>query len=273
MHRSRSMYALSALLVAAACGQAKTDNAPKKPLAQKADKLEIAKPKQTAAAHDYTIETKTANVGFMMEAPVEKIRGKVPGSATTGELTIDLTDVRKSAGLVHVDLSGLELFQRKAEDGKFGEETKNDMQNEHARAWLEIDDSAPAEQRKKNALVEFSLTRVLSASANNVLEMTGPERKILIEAEGDFLLHQRKSRKKVKLEATFAFAGDVPQSVHVKTVEPLGVDLAEHDVRPRTAFGKLAQKTLSAMSEKVAQVAEIELEFTAQRKGKTLAAK
>lgn len=274
MQSPRSMLALSLLLLTGACGQGSSADAPaKKPLAQKAEKLEIKKPKQTSAAHDFAIASDQTNVGFLMEAPVEKIRGKVPTAATTGELTIDLMDIRKSAGLVHVDLTELELFQRKAEDnGEFGEEVKNDMQNEHARAWLEIDGSAPDDQRKKNALVEFSLTRVISTSADNVLEMKGDERKVLIEAEGDFLLHQRKSKKTVKLEATFAFKGDVPQSVHVKTVEPLGVDLAEHDVRPRTAFATLAQKTLSALSDKVAQVAEIELEFAATRKGDTVAA-
>ncbi|MEE9383550.1 MAG: hypothetical protein V3V08_09070 [Nannocystaceae bacterium] len=268
--RTHSLLLLSALLLAPACGASSSPAAPAKPLAQKAKTLKIEQPK-TLVAQNFTIKSRSTRVEFTMNAPVEKIRGKIPKEATTGELKIDLTDITKSTGLLHIDLTQLELFQRKSENGMFGEEVKNDTQNAHARTWLEIDESTPAIERKQNALVEFALRRVPTASHKNVLAMTGQERKITFEAQGDFLLHQRKSPKTVKLEATFRFDGDTPVSVHVRSIEPFAVDLAEHDVRPRTAFGKLAQKTLSAMSEKVAQVAEISVDFTADHRGPIVA--
>jgi hypothetical protein len=138
---------------------------------------------------------------------------------------------------VHVDLRELELFQRKADaEGKpFGEETKNETQNQHAREWLEIGADAPADALKKNALIEFSLREIKDLSATDLGKLKGAERKVTFTAIGEFLLHQRKASKSVQLEATFAYAGDatLPPRVHVKSLEPLEIGLDEYDVHPR----------------------------------------
>jgi hypothetical protein len=84
--------------------------------------------------------------------------------------------------------------------------------------------------------------------------------------EGELRLHQRKTRKTVKVEAVFRYAKDTLSSVSIKTSEPMLVGLEEHDVRPRELFGKLAQKTLSDMGRKVAKEAPIEIELTAKAK-------
>lgn len=253
----------SAALVAAllsACGGGEPV-----PLAVKAEKLEVVAPKAPEVVH-LVIDPSTTQLGFDMEAPIEKIRGRVPASATTGELWIDPADLGKSRGLVHVDLTALELFQRTAsEDGQpFGEETKNPTQNEHARVWLEISPDTPPEELQKNVRVEFALTGVGEPSARDLTKMTGPERQVTFVATGDFLLHQRKAAKSVKLAATFRYDGDALREVHVKSVEPLQIGLDEYDVRPRSAFSKLAAKTLEQMAPKVAKSAEVHLEFTAK---------
>ncbi len=253
----RSLFITLALL--AACG-----GEPVK-LAEKAEKLEIEAPK-SKGSQKFAVDSATSKLSFDMEAPIEKIRGKVPASALTGELFVDLTDITKTTGLVHVDISELELFQRVApEPGKeFGEEKKEPKQNEHARAWLEIGPDTPADQLAKNKLIEFSLTSIKDASATDVTKLTGAERKVTFTASGEFLLHQRKAPKSVKLEATFKFSGDQATEVAVKSLEPLAIGLDEYDVRPREGFGKLAQKTLSALSPKVAKEAAVGLEFTAK---------
>lgn len=234
-------------------------------LAEKAEKLELEAPK-SKGAQKFVVDPTNGKLGFDMEAPIEKIRGKVPPSALTGELFVDLADITKTTGLVHVDIRELELFQRVApEEGKeFGEEKKEPKQNEHARAWLEIGPDTPPEQLAKNTLIEFSLSGVKDASATDVTKLTGAERKVTFTATGEFLLHQRKATKSVKLEATFKFAGDQATEVAVKSLEPLAIGLDEYDVRPREGFGKLAQKTLSALSPKVAKEADVSLEFTAK---------
>ncbi len=234
-------------------------------LAEKAEKLEVAAPKAPEVVK-MTIDSASSKLGFDMDAPIEKIRGKVPPAAMTGEVFVDPVDLSKSRGLVHLDLTELELFQRTApEPGKeFGEEVKNDTQNEHARQWLEISPDTPPEDMKKNARIEFALSSLSDISANDVTKLTGPERKVTLTATGDFLLHQRKSPKSVKLEVTFRYDGDKLKEIHVKNLAPLSIGLEEYDVRPREGFGKLAQKTLEILSPKVAKSADINLEFTAK---------
>lgn len=248
-----------AVVLLAACG-----GEPVK-LAQKAEKLEIEAPKSKGSQR-YAIDPATTRLGFDMEAPIEKIRGKVPASAMTGELFVDPSDITRTTGLVHVDISELELFQRAApaEGQPFGEEKKEPKQNEHARQWLEISPDTPPEQLAKNTKIEFSLAQITDASATDLTKLTGAERKVTFTATGEFLLHQRKATKSVKLEATFKFAGDQAQEVTVKSLEPLQIGLDEYDVRPREGFGKLAAKTLAALSPKVAKFAEVSIEFTAK---------
>jgi len=52
----------------------------------------------------------------------------------------------------------------------------------------------------------------------------------------------------------------------VRTTEPLDAGLEEYDVRPREAFGKLAQRTLDALGTKVAKSAPLQVEFTARKR-------
>src|SRR5262249_35591599 len=85
-------------------------------------------------------------------------------------------------------------------------------------------------------------------------KMPGADRKVTLKATGDFLLHGHKTQKTAELEATFHYDGDKLASVAVKTSKPFAVGLAEHEVQPREAFGKLAAKTLDVLAPKVAQV-------------------
>ncbi|MCY0985625.1 hypothetical protein OV203_00685 [Nannocystis sp. ILAH1] len=235
-------------------------------LAPKAEKLEVKPPPPAPTTVHLAIDGATGKLGFDMEAPIEKIRGKVPASALSGEVWLDPADLAKSRGLVRVDLRDLELYQRTApEAGKeFGEEVKDDTQNQHARQWLEISPDTPAEELAKNTVVEFALTRITDASVTDLSKVTGPERTVTFTASGDFLLHQRKAEKSVKLEAVFRYDGDALREVHVKSVEPLTIGLDEYDVRPRTGFSKLAAKTLEQLSPKVAKEAAVSLEFVAR---------
>lgn len=256
-HR-RAVVAVVAVVTSLVAG---CDDQPAQPLAPTATALAPAV--KAATAQKFTVDPATTQVTFLMDAPEEKIRGVVAKS-TTGVLEIDPHDLTRTTGVVFVDIAGLELFQTKTgEDGKPGTEEKVALQNEHARAWLEIGKDAPEVERAKNAKVEFAIRSIEKVSQKDVTAMQGAERKVTLTATGEVLLHQRKSTKTVDLEATFTFDGDTPKSVRVKTVKPFAVGLAEHDVRPREAFGKLAQKTLDVLAPKVAKEAPIELELTA----------
>jgi len=210
------------------------------------------------------VDRATSKVDFLMEAPEEKIHGRAD-AATTGELDVDFGDLTKSTGAVTVDIGDLVLTQAKVDkDGKIGEEKKVDKQNEHARTWLEISPDTPPDIRAKNRLVRFVIQSVEVAGEKDLARMTGPERKVMLKASGTFQLHGHDTQKTAELEATFRFEGDRPVAVTVKTVKPFAVGLAEHDVKPRDAFGQFAQKTLEKLSPKVNKEAFVGLELTAR---------
>ena len=220
-----------------------------------------------AQAVQLAVDADSSKVSFLMQAPIEKISGDAPG-ALSGELYVSAEDLSKSNGLVKVDLDKLTLYQEKREDEKaaFSERSKNELQNKHARTWLEISSDTPDDVRSANRFAEYRITRIEQPSVANVQSLSGPERKLTATVVGDFRLHGRKAEKRVKVELGFSYQGDKLSAVHVRTLEPLQIGLEEFDVRPREAFGKLAQKTLGALGSKVAQVAPIQIEFSARPK-------
>jgi hypothetical protein len=245
------------------CDDKTSAEKPAATLAPTATALAASKP-ANMEARKLSVDKATSKVDFVMEAPQEKIVGHVAG-ATTGDLQVDFMDVSKSTGLISVDLGAIEVFQAKADkDGKFGEETKVEAQNKHAKTWLEISDDAPADKRKENSLSQFSIKSIEVTGEKDLTKLTGAERKVMLKATGDFLLHGHKTEKVAELAATFRFDGDKPVSVTVKTVKPFAVGLAEYDVKPRDAFGKFALKTLETLSPKVAREALVSLEYTAK---------
>ncbi|WP_437932729.1 hypothetical protein WMF37_37055 [Sorangium sp. So ce291] len=246
----------AASLGAAACEEEKPRLAPA------ATELKAPEVKAPAAA-TFAIDRASSKVELAMDAPREKIRGRIQGAAA-GTLQVDPADVTRTTGLITVDLSTLELFQTAVgDDGKPGEEKKSDLQNEHARTWLEISKDTPDAVREKNEKAQFAIRSISTSGEKDLTKMSGAERTVTVTASGDFLLHQRQSPRTVELIATFRYEGDRLAGLTVRTAKPFAVDLAEHDVRPREAFGKLAQKTLEVLSPKVAKEAVVSLELSA----------
>lgn len=265
---ARRVALAAPLLVTALAASACED----KPSAQAAPESSALAPTKPAVmgSRTFSIEKSSSKLDFLMDAPVEKIRGKL-ADAAVGDLQIDLEDITKSTGLVTIDIDGLEIFQTKADEktGKFGEETKSDLQNEHMRNWLEISKETKEEKRALYRKAQFSIKSIEAAGEKNIMKMSGAERKVAFKAKGDFLLHGRKTEKLTEMEATFKFEGDKPVSVTVKTTQPIPVNLDEHDVRPRDAIGTILQKTLSDLAPKVAKEAPINIEFEARMKAET----
>ncbi|WP_437685162.1 hypothetical protein [Sorangium sp. So ce176] len=81
----------------------------KAPLAPAATELEAPEAKAPAAA-TFAIDKAGSKVELMMDAPKEKTRGRIEGSAE-GTLQVDPSDITRTTGLITVDLSPLELLQ------------------------------------------------------------------------------------------------------------------------------------------------------------------
>jgi len=238
---------------------------PSKPLAPPVQQpLEAAKP-ASEGAKKLTVAPESSSVTWTMNAPLEKIYGDVPGGVS-GEVFVDPTDITKTTGLVHVDLSKLVLFQQKRDDDKkeYGEKKKDDTQNKHARGWLEIDTDAPPDMLKQNQQAELKILSVTANGGADITKLTGDERKIAAVVNADFVLHGRKVQKAVDVEVTFKMNGDAVSEIRVKSLKPMMVGLEEHDVRPREAFGKLAAKGLSALGSKVATAAPVDIDIVAR---------
>lgn len=261
--KRRSQVCGLVLLVtlASACEQK-----PKAELAPTSSALAPAKP-STAAAQMFSVDRGSSKVEFTMDAELEKITGRAP-NALEGELYVDFKDITKSSGLVKLDLDQLSIYQRKRGKGQaeFGEETRNDKQNADLRTWFEIASDAPPEVREKNRWTEFKISKITNPSVSDLSAQPGTERRATATIVGDFRLHGRVKERSAKVEITATYQGDQPLKLHIKTLEPLAVGLEEHDVRPRTAFSQLADKTLDALGTKVAKVAMVSLDFTAAPK-------
>jgi len=240
-------------------------------LAPTASALQAAPAAPSAA--QFSVDSASSKVTFLMDSPLEKIDGDASGGLS-GDLFVDLTDLGKSTALVKVDLQKLVLYQQKRGDEKtaYSERKKSDLQNEHARSWLQIvpQGDVTAQQAEANRWVEFKIDKLEAVSQPNVAAASGNERKLSATATGEFRLHGRKQTKSAKLDIVVNYQGDKAQSIHVKTSEPLNVGLEEFEVNPRDGAGKFVKTLTEALSDnlkgKVAQQAPIVLDFTANAK-------
>lgn len=271
MQRNRTMLAsVAALCATLGCSK---DKAPEHQLAPTASALEAAMPKAPSALA-FEVDPASSSFTFLMDSPLEKIDGDAPRSLQ-GELYIDPTDLAKSTALVKADLKLLTLYQQKRGDekGAYGERKKSDLQNEHARGWLELDakeGEVTAAQAELNRWAELKISKLENLSATDVTKLTGPERKVTADVSGDFRLHGRKATKSAKVELVFKYTGDKLDAVQVKTVQPFVVPLEEFEVHPRDAAGKLVKKLSEAISSnlkgKVASSAPVVVSFVAKAK-------
>jgi hypothetical protein len=227
-----------------------------------------------ATATQFSVDSASSKVTFSMDAPLEKIHGDASGGLS-GELFVDLSELGKSTALVKVDLQKLVLYQQKRGDEQagYGERKKSDLQNEHARNWLQITPRAgevTPEQAEANRWAEFKIDKLEAPSLTNVAAAAGAARKLSATATGDLRLHGRKLTKSAKLELVVHYEGDKARSIHVKTLEPLAIGLEEFEVNPRDDAGKFVKSLTDALSSnlkgKVAQQAPLMLEFRADAK-------
>ena len=173
------------------------------------------------------------------------------------------------------DLKLLTLYQQKRADdkGDYSERKKSDLQNEHARGWLQIeakDGEVTAEQAETNRWAEIKILKLENLSATDVTKLTGAERKVTATVSGDFRLHGRKATKSAKVELDFKYTGDKLDAVEVKTLEPFVVGLDEFEINPRDAAGKFVRSLTDAISSnlkgKVAKDAPVSVSFVAKAK-------
>lgn len=217
---------------------------------------------RSAGERALRIDTAASTITFTMNAARETIRGTLAVSG--GDLQIDPCDWTRATGAIVVDLDRLELVRARADErGTFGPEEKSELQNTHARTWLEISDDTPNELRQKHRFAELGITKIALNAAG---EATAAQRS-LVTVTGTLSLHGKALPKTIDLEVTAGPAGDggAPSTLSVRTVRPFSVGLAEFDILPREAFGRLTTTTLAALAPKVASEALVSVEIRLTR--------
>ena len=250
------------LPVLLACGKKEPDVT----LAPSASGLAPSMAASSSTVVKYSFDPK-GETAIDMPAPDERIKAKT--TAAAGTLDVDLANFSNTRGEVKVDLTTLTTFTFPPEKDK-----DNKAQTEHAHNWLEVGTAAAEDVRQANKWAVFAIRSIDGLSATDASKIApakdgaGEVRTVTLTAHGEILVHGRKQSKDAKLEVRLQYAPGAkadskPSSLVVKTLEPLKVTLAEHDVKPRDTQGKIAQKAFGLLGKKVADVASITFELRA----------
>jgi hypothetical protein len=233
-------------------------------LAATATAVSAAAPPPSAMVVAYTVE-KDGKTSVDIDAPNEHIKAST--TASVGTLQVDLMNLANTRGEVKADLTTLTT-------NTFPEADKNATQTEHARNWLEVGTLVDDKMRATNQYAVFAIQSIDGLSATDLSTVPATKvdnedvRTVTLTAHGDFLVHGRKAAKDVPLEVKFHYpaGGDAkgkPTKIDVATKSPLKVTLAEHDIKPRDNFGKVAQWTTNLVA-KVGTVASVTIDVHAK---------
>jgi hypothetical protein len=219
----------------------------------------------TAKVVKFTIDP-AGKTTISMPAPKENIKAVTEVAA--GNIDVDLMNLANTRGEVKVDVTSLSTHTFGTDDDA--------AQTKHALTWLEVGEIATPEQKEANRWAVYAIRSIDQVSATDITKVLplkeGAEdvRVVTLTAKGDFLLHGHKvENREAQLEARLhypsgAAADSKPSLIELKSKAPLRVTLAEHDVKARDTFGKLATKGLDILGTKVATVADVSIDLRAK---------
>jgi hypothetical protein len=236
-------------------------------LAPSASALLSSAPPPTAMVTKFAIDPKSETT-LMLEAPDLTIKAKTDAAA--GALDIDMKNISNSRGEVKIDLSTIVM-------STYGTE-KDKTQTVHARTWLEVADGEEGKLDEKvkeqNRYAVYAIRSIENPSATDVTAITPAKdgtdevRTVTMTTKGELLVHGRKVERDGVVEVAFRYdpgaAPDKPKAITVKSKKPFRVVLAEHDVKPRDGFGKIAKGSFNLLGTKVAENADISLDLRAK---------
>jgi polyisoprenoid-binding protein YceI len=212
-----------------------------------------------AAAGQRRFELGSGTATFLIDAPLEKIKGR--STKVRGNLDVDLSDLKTGKGQIDVDLDDLKTET-------FGDADKDTTQTGHAKNWLEIGSDVDAKRREENRWVRFTIKAIDDASPTKLAaaEAKNGQRTVTVQATGDLWLHGVSSSKKVSVALTLEGPLEAPTSLRIVTSQPLKVSLKEHDVKPRDLAGKFLSGALEKVGQKIDDTVQISLDMTAKAK-------
>lgn len=267
IRRVRPFVLVGIALVASGCEDKKTNVAPA------ASSLAPSQPPPPAAmAMKFEIDA-DSKTSIEMEAPKEKIKATTTGGA--GTLDIVLNDIAASRGEVKMDLASIVTNTFSGE-----KESDNKAQTTHARTWLEVADGESGKLDDQTKLVNrwavFAIRSIENPSATDVTKVAPTKdgsdevRTVSLTTKGELLVHGHKVERDAEVDVAFRYDAGAPanhpKAITVKSKKPFRVVLAEHEVKPRDGFGKLAKGSFHLLGTKVADNADVTLDLRAKPK-------
>ena len=157
MNLARSLAAVSWLAISAlaSCNKDKDPPPPAAP-AQAATAAPAAGP---AAGQVRMALVPGSRALFLINAPLEKIKGRTGG--VEGTIDLDSMFLNQSKGSFSVDLDSFAT-------NTFGDESKDSSQTEHMKNWLEIGPDVDDKVRERNRHATFTITSISDVSVNNI---------------------------------------------------------------------------------------------------------
>jgi hypothetical protein len=215
----------------------------------------------------FTIDPKSSTA-IDMPAPKEHI--KAGTDVASGTVDVDLMNLANTRGEVKADLLSLST-------STFGDAGKDKTQTAHARTWLEVADGEegklPDEVKTANRWAVYAIRSVDGLSATDLTKVAPTKdgaddvRTITATTHGELLVHGHKVDREAEVEVQFRYppgaTPDKPRSLTIKSKKPLRATLADHEVKPRDGFGKIAKQAFNLLGTKVADVADISLDLRA----------
>jgi polyisoprenoid-binding protein YceI len=259
MKRVCRTLCLAALPVAtmAACSK---DEPPTARTAPPGNPASVGAPVNAApAAGQRRFELTSGSATFLIDAPLEKIKGKA--TKVRGALDVDPNDLKTAKGQIEVDLDDLKTET-------FGDADKDTSQTGHAKNWLEIGNDVDAKKREENRWVKFTIKSIDDASPTKLAaaEVKNGQRAVTVQATGDLWLHGVSSPKKVNVSLSLDGPAEAPTALRIVTTQPLKVSLKEHDVKPRDVAGKFLSGALEKIGQKIDDNVQVSLDLTAKAK-------
>ncbi len=198
----------------------------------------------------------TGSVSFLIDAPLEKIKGH--STKLGGTIDLDVADLSKTHGEVDLDLDDLKTET-------FGESDKDAAQTEHAHNWLELGDGA--KDRDANRWARFTFESIATVTPTKLADApeTNGARALKVLATGDMWLHGVSAMKTVPLTVIVNGPAGAPTSVRITTDAPIKVSLVEHDVKPRDLAGKFLNGALAKVGKKIDDTVQVSLDVSASR--------
>ncbi|HMI86787.1 MAG TPA: YceI family protein [Polyangiaceae bacterium] len=210
-----------------------------------------------AAAGQKRFEVASGTATFLIDAPLEKIKGR--STKVRGNLDVDPANLKTGKGRIEVDLDDLKTET-------FGDGDKDTSQTGHAKNWLEIGPDVQAKRREENRWVRFTINAIDDANPTKLAaaEAKNGQRGVTLQATGDLWLHGVSSSKKVNVALTLDGPPEAPTAIRIVTSQPLKLSLKEHDVKPRDLAGKFLSGALEKVGQKIDDTVQISLDLTAK---------